>query len=283
MAVEAQAAGTRTAGAIDDPGGILSALERGELRAAVPDLNVRGGWRVDPRVKEAILACFREPGMRTWRDETGILVAFDRASIGLVDLLHGEAARAAASAGRPIRVVPGGTTVRAGVHLEPGVTLMPPSFVNVGAWIGEGTMVDSHVLVGSCAQIGARVHLSAGVQIGGVLEPVGARPVIVEDDCFIGGGSGLYDGVVVGAGAAIGAGTVLTGFGRLIDLVEERELRGSPDEPLVVPPGSVVVPGTRPAAGSFAAAHGIGVAVPVIVKRRDAGTDARTLLEDALR
>ena len=154
--------------------------------------------------------------------------------------------RAAAAAGAPIRVVPGGTTVRAGAHLEPGVTIVPPSFVNIGAWVGRGTMIDSHVLVGSCAQIGERVHLSAGVQVGGVLEPAGARPVIVEDDAFVGGGCGLYEGVVVGRGAVLGAGVILNGQGRLIDLVEERELRGTPDEPLVVPAGAVVVPGTRP-------------------------------------
>jgi 2,3,4,5-tetrahydropyridine-2-carboxylate N-succinyltransferase len=139
------------------------------------------------------------------------------------------------------------------------------------------------VLVGSCAQVGARVHLSAAVQLGGVLEPAGARPVVVEDDAFIGGGCGLYEGVVVGREAVLGAGVILTGQGRLVDLVEERELAGSPDAPLVVPPGAVVVPGVRPAGGAFASARGIGLSVPVIVKRRDASTDARVALEEALR
>ena len=150
---------------------------------------------------------------------------------------------------------------------------MPPSYVNVGAWIGPSTMIDSHVLVGSCAQVGARVHLAAGVTIGGVLEPAGARPVIVEDDAFVGAGCRLLDGVLVGAGAVIGAGVVLTGTSRLYDLVEERELRGTARRPLAVPPGAVVVPGTRPAAGAWAAARGLAIATALIVKVRDPGTE----------
>jgi len=199
------------------------------------------------------------------------------------DVLDGPGARAAQQAGAPWRVVPGGTTVRSGAHLAPGVTIMPPAYVNVGAWVGRGTMVDSHALVGSCAQVGERVHLSAAVQVGGVLEPVGARPVVVEDDAFVGGGCGLYDGVIVGQGAVLGAGVILTGQSRLVDLVEGRELHGTTDAPLAVPPGAVVVPGTRPAGGAWATANGIGVTVPVVVKHRDAGTDARVALEEALR
>jgi 2,3,4,5-tetrahydropyridine-2-carboxylate N-succinyltransferase len=160
---------------------------------------------------------------------------------------------------------------------------MPPSFVNVGAWIGEDAMVDSHVLVGSCAQIGARVHLSAGVTIGGVLEPAGARPVIVEDGAFVGAGSSLLEGILVGKEAVIGAGVVLTGTSRLYDLVRGRVLAGTPDTPLAVPPGAVVVPGTRPADGPFAREHGLSIAVALLVKDRDRGTDARVALEDALR
>ncbi|MBA2254965.1 MAG: 2,3,4,5-tetrahydropyridine-2,6-dicarboxylate N-succinyltransferase [Chloroflexi bacterium] len=271
---------------------LLAALERGEIRAAEPDSDAPGGWRVNAWIKQGILLGFRLPGLREWRaassgpDATqggSILVARDRAAFGLLDLLDGAGAQAAQAAGAPWRVVPGGTTVRAGTHLQPGVTLMPPSYVNVGAWIGQGTMVDSHVLVGSCAQIGRDVHLSAAVQIGGVLEPAGARPVVVEEGAFVGGGSGLYDGVVVGAGAVIGAGVVLTGQGRLVDLVRERELLGTPDEPLVVPPGSVVVPGTRPAASPWARERGISLVTAVIVKQRDAGTAARVALEAALR
>jgi len=179
--------------------------------------------------------------------------------------------------------VPGGTSLRAGAHLEPGVVVMPPSFVNVGAWIGEGTMIDSHVLVGSCAQIGARVHLAAGAIVGGVLEPPGARPVIVEDDAFVGGGCGLYDGVLVGRGAVLAAGVILTGTSRLFDLVRERVLQGTPDVPLAVPDGAVVVPGTRGVTSGFGRANGLGIATAVIVKDRDARTDARAALEAALR
>ena len=144
-------------------------------------------------------------------------------------------------------------------------------------------MVDSHVLVGSCAQVGRDVHLAAGVQVGGVLEPPGARPVIIEDGAFVGGSAGLYEGVTVGRGAVIGAGVILTGQSRLVDLVEERELRGTPERPLVVPPGAVVVPGTRPASTPWGQRQGIAVSVPVIVKYRDASTDVRVALDDALR
>lgn len=262
---------------------LLLDLETGAIRAAEPDPSAPGGWRVNVWVKAAIVEAFRVRDLRDWTDRSGIFAARDRAVIGLLDLLQGPAATAAVAAGAPIRVVPGGTTVRAGAHLEPGVTIVPPSFVNIGAWVGRGTMIDSHVLVGSCAQIGERVHLSAGVQVGGVLEPTGARPVIVEDDAFVGGGCGLYEGVIVGRGAVLGAGVTLNGQGRLIDLVEERELRGTPDEPLVVPPGAVVVPGSRPVTSGYGATARIHLSVPVIVKHRDQATDARTTLEEALR
>jgi 2,3,4,5-tetrahydropyridine-2-carboxylate N-succinyltransferase len=261
---------------------LISALEAGTVRAADPDADAPGGWRVNPWVKAGILLGFRLPDLREWRAGT-ILAARDRAAFGLLDVLEGPAARAAEAAGAPWRIVPGGSTARSGVHLEPGVTVMPPSYLNVGAWVGRGSMVDSHVLVGSCAQVGERVHLAAAAQVGGVLEPAAARPVIVEDDAFVGGGCGLYEGVVVGRGAVLGAGVILTGQGRLIDLVEERELRGTPQEPLSVPAGAVVVPGSRPASGGFAARHGIALSVPVIVKHRDLSTDARTALEAALR
>jgi 2,3,4,5-tetrahydropyridine-2-carboxylate N-succinyltransferase len=239
---------------------------------------------VDPQVKQAILACFTDRATRDW-DLGGVLRFRDRVGLPPKDLLRGAAETddAAASAGRPWRIVPGGTSVRAGVYLGPGVVVMPPSFVNVGAWIGEDTMIDSHVLVGSCAQIGARVHLAAGVQVGGVLEPPGARPVIVEDDAFVGGGCGLYEGVLVGRGAVIGAGVTLTGTSRLYDLVGERVIDGTPEVPLAVPERAVVVPGSRTLGGAFAEHHGLGVSVSLIVKYRDAGTAARVALEDALR
>lgn len=261
---------------------LIRALEAGTARAASPDPAAPGGWRVDPWVKQGILLGFRIPGFRDFRDGE-ILAARDKVAFGVQDILDGPGARAAREAGAPWRVVPGGTTVRTGAHLEAGVTIMPPAYVNVGAWVGRGTLVDSHALVGSCAQVGERVHLSAAVQVGGVLEPVGARPVVIEDDAFIGGGCGLYDGVIVGRGAVLGAGVILTGQSRVIDLVEERELLGTSESPLVIPPGSVVVPGARPASGAYAAANGITLTVPVIVKYRDAGTDARVALEEALR
>ncbi len=265
-----------------EPASILADLDAGRRRAAVPDASAPGGWRADPEVKAAILGCFRDRTLATW-DLGGALRFADRAGLPVKDLLDGPEADAAARAGRPWRVVPGGTSVRAGVYLGPGVVVMPPSFVNVGAWIGEDTMVDSHVLVGSCAQIGVRVHLSAGVTIGGVLEPAGARPVIVEDGAFVGAGCSLLEGVLIGAGAVLGAGVVLTGTSRLYDLVRGRVLTGTPDAPLAVPPGAVVVPGTRAAGGEFAAEHGLAMSVALLVKDRDAGTDARVALEDALR
>ena len=265
-----------------DPETILDDLDSGRLRAARPDPGAPGGWVVEAAVKRAILGRFADRTTRDW--DLGEPWQFrDRARLPLKELLDGPEARAAVAANRPWRIVPGGTTVRAGVWLGPGVVIMPPSFVNVGAWIGEDTMVDSCVLVGSCAQVGARVHLAAGVVIGGVLEPPRARPVIVEDDVFVGAGSALLEGVLVGHGAVIGAGVTLTGSSRLYDLVRETVLEGTPDVPLAVPPGAVVVPGTRPIDRPFAREHGLAVATSVIVKDRDAGTTARVALEDALR
>lgn len=262
-------------------GSILEDLEAGRIRAAWPDPLAPDGWRIDPAVKAAILGRFRDRQVEDW--SVGPLAFRDRVGVPPKGLLGSIDGLAADAAGRPWRVVPGGTSIRAGVHMEPGVVVMPPAFVNIGAWIGEDVMVDSHVLVGSCAQIGRRVHLAAAVQIGGVLEPAGARPVIVEDDAFVGAGSVLLEGVLVRAGAVIGAGVCLTGTSTLHDLVNERIVIGSVDEPLVVPAGAVVVPGTRPARGAFAEAHGLGIATALIVKFRDAGTSARVALEGALR
>ena len=261
---------------------LVVALESGRVRAATPDATAEGGWRVEAWVKTGILLGFRLPGMTEYRDGP-IIAARDKSAYGLLDLLESESSRAATAAGAPWRVVPGGSAVRSGVHLDPGVTIMPPAYANIGAWVGRGTMIDSHVLVGSCAQVGRDVHLSAAVQIGGVLEPAGARPVIIEDGAFVGGSAGLYEGVIVSRNAVIAAGTVITGQSRLIDLVAERELRGTPASPLVVPPGAVVITGTRPATSAWARRQGISVTVPLIVKYRDEGTDSRVELEDALR
>src|SRR4249919_2716171 len=230
-----------------DPRTVLDDLEAGRLRAAEPDPTAPSGWRVRPDVKAAILACFAD---RTTTDSAaGPLLFRDRAAVPPRDDL----------AGGPWRIVPGGTAVRRGAHLGQSVVVMPPSYINVGAWVDDGTMVDSHVLVGSCAQIGARVHLAAGVTIGGVLEPPGARPVIVEDDAFVGAGSALLEGVLVSRGAVIGAGVTLTGSSRLYDLVRDRVIDGTVDAPLVVPAGAVVVPGGRAVRGAFATEHGLSV------------------------
>ncbi|HXG02779.1 MAG TPA: 2,3,4,5-tetrahydropyridine-2,6-dicarboxylate N-succinyltransferase [Candidatus Binatia bacterium] len=250
-------------------GDLLVDLERGERRAAWPDPEAPGGWRVDPDVKAEILQLFETEDVTyalndlfRFRDRAGLPTRRELESV---------------------RVVPGGTSIRAGSHLGPGVVVMPPSFVNIGAWIGSRTMIDSHVLVGSCAQIGENVHLAAGVQIGGVLEPPNARPVIVEDEAFIGAGCGLFEGVLIGRRAVLGAGVILTGTSRIYDLVSETILRGTPEQPLAVPPDAVVVPGTRPAAGAFAERHGVGFTTAVIVKRRDRRTEPRVALEEALR
>ena len=264
------------------PDTVLADLDAGRLRAAWPDPDAPAGWRVNASVKAAILSLFADRRTRDW-DLGGVLRFRDRVGLSPKDLLDGLEAGAAAASGRAWRIVPGGTSVRAGVHLGPGVVIMPPSFVNVGAWIGEDVMLDSHVLVGSCAQIGDRVHLAAGVQIGGVLEPPGARPVIVEDDAFVGAGSALLEGVLVGRGAVIGAGVSLTGMSRVYDLVRDTILQGTAEAPLVIPQGAVVVPGTRQLGGAFADDHGLSIDVALIVKDRDARTDPRVALESALR
>ena len=250
---------------------ILDDLEAGRVRAASPDPAAPGGWHVHADVKAAILEAFRDRTTADW--QVGPLSFRDRAALAPRDDL----------AGGPWRIVPGGTAVRRGVHLGTDVIVMPPSYLNVGAWEGEATMVDSHVLVGSCAQIGARVHLAAGVTIGGVLEPAGARPVIVDDDAFVGAGCSPLEGVLIGRGAVIGAGVTLTGASRLYDLVRDRVLIGTADEPLAVPPGAVVVPGSRALDHPFARANGLSVATALLVKDRDAGTSARVALEEALR
>ena len=254
-----------------DPRTILADLESGRVRAAEPDEDSFDGWLVRTDVKTAILACFADRTTQSW--VVGPLTFRDRAAVPPRDDL----------AEGPWRIVPGGTAIRRGAYLAEGVVVMPPSYVNIGAWVGDGTMIDSHVLVGSCAQIGARVHLSAGVTIGGVLEPAVARPVIVEDDAFVGAGSALLEGVLVQRGAVIGAGVTLTGTSRLYDLVRGRVLTGTTDAPLVVPAGAVVVPGARSVPGAFAEEHGLSASVALLIKDRDAGTAARVALEDALR
>ena len=241
----------------------LDALESGTARAATDD--GAGTWRAHPWVKQAILAAFSLSELTPYPQWPG----------GAVDKSLVPAREMSMADG--VRVVPGGTSVRRGAHVSPGVVVMPPSYVNVGARVGPGTMVDSHVLVGSCAQVGRGVHLSAAVQLGGVLEPVGARPVVVEDGAFVGAQCGLYEGVVVREAAVLAPGVTLTASTTIHDLVRERTHRGE------VPSGAVVVPGTRPARGDYATAHGLSLYAPCIVKYRDADTTAAVALEDALR
>ncbi len=262
---------TAPASVVLDPSTILQDLEDGRVRAAEPDPTSPDGWRIQPEVKTAMLACFRDRATIDWT--AGPLTFRDRAAIPPRPDL----------AGGPWRIVPGGTAVRRGAYLGNGVVVMPPSYINVGAWVGADSMVDSHVLVGSCAQIGTRVHLGAGVIIGGVLEPAGARPVIVEDDAFIGAGSSLLDGALIGRRAVIGAGVTLTGTSRLYDLVRGTILKGTADAPLAVPADAVVIPGARLLHGPFASQHGLSASVALLVKDRDAGTSARVALEGALR
>jgi len=251
-------------------GELCDALERGEVRAAEP---FGDDWIVNDFVKQGLILGFRIGKLREINRIPGVTAWFDKDTLGArhFDLVHG------------VRIVPGGTSVRRGAYVAASVTIMPPAFVNIGAYVERDTMIDSHALVGSCAQIGSRVHLSAGVQIGGVLEPPGRRPVIVEDEVFVGAQAALLEGVLVRRGAVIAAGVILTGTTRLFDLVNERVIEGTLDEPLAVPAGAVVVPGVRAASGPFAASHGLGLSAAVVIKYRDERTDARVALREALR
>jgi 2,3,4,5-tetrahydropyridine-2-carboxylate N-succinyltransferase len=250
-------------------GSLLDALEAGTVRAAEPTPD---GWMVQGWVKRGLLLAFR-CGENVSIDAPPFHFR-DRDTLPTQDPARG---------GRNVRVVPGGSTVRRGAYLGEGVVVMPPAFVNVGAHVGMGAMIDSHALVGSCAQIGARVHLSAAVQVGGVLEPVGAMPVIVEDDAFVGGGCGLYEGTRVGRGAVLAPGVVLTRAVSLYDAVHERTIVADAGGVLAIPERAVVVPGSRPAGGAWAQSLGLSLYAPVIVKYRDARTDAAAALEEALR
>ena len=248
---------------------LINALNAGTVRAATRD--EEGTWHTHTWVKHGILLGFRLGHLTDF--SSGRFPFFDKHTYPLKPF----------SLDTGVRIVPGGSSVRTGSYLAPGVVCMPPMYINVGAYVDEGTLVDSHALVGSCAQIGRRVHLSAAAQIGGVLEPIGARPVIVEDDVFVGGGCGIYEGCLVREGAVLASGVILTGSTRLIDLVNERFIERTADAPLEVPPNAVVVPGARAVDSPFGRAHGLSLYAPVIVKYRDAKTDAATVLEQALR
>ena len=252
---------------------LRGALSAGEARAAEPDPAAPTGWQVNSWVKQGILLGFRHGALADASMDHGRLSFFDKDTLPLK--------RFDAAAG--VRIVPGGSAVRDGAFLGRGVICMPPMYVNVGAFVDEGSMIDSHALVGSCAQVGKRVHVSAGAQIGGVLEPVGALPVIVEDDVLLGGLTGLFEGAVVKRRAVIAAGTILTGSTPVYDLPNGRILRPEAGWPLVVPEGAVVVPGARAVTAGAGPGWGLSLATPVIVKYRDERTDARTELETWLR
>ena len=256
---------------------LRAALENGELRSAEPDPSQPTGWRVNAWVKRGILLGFRLGALETMN---GSETAGD-AILSFVDKSTYPARRF--TPGQGIRIVPGGSSVRAGAFLAPGVVMMPPAYVNVGAYVGEGTMIDSHALVGSCAQIGARVHLSAAAQIGGVLEPVNASPVIIEDDVLVGGNTGVYEGTIVRARAVLAAGVVLTRGTPVFDLPNKTVIRASAETPLTIPAGAVVVPGARAITGGPGKELGLSLYAPVIVKYRDEKTDLSTMLEDLLR
>ena len=244
-------------------------LNRGEFRAAE---KTPGGWKTNIWVKRGILLAFRI-GVVEDRSIPAEFHFFDKDTLPAKKL----------SGTSGVRVVPGGSTIRDGAYVARNVICMPPMFINIGAYVDEGSMVDSHALVGSCAQIGKRVHLSAAAQIGGVLEPPGALPVIVEDEAFIGGNCGVYEGVLVQSRAVLAPGVILTGGTAVYDLVRGQIYRKSVEAPLTIPVGAVVVPGARPAAGDFAVKHNVSLYAPVIVKYRDDKTDASTMLEESLR
>ena len=250
---------------------LLGALESGAVRAAEQD--AEGRWHAVPWVKRGILLGFRVGRIVSHGIEGTPFHFFDKHTYPTRPLTLAD----------NVRVVPGGSTIRRGAYLAPGVVCMPPMFVNVGAWVGAGTMIDSHALVGSCAQIGARVHLSAAAQIGGVLEPVSASPVVIENDVMVGGNCGVYEGTVVREKAVLGSGVILTRGTPVYDLVREEVYRGTPERPLEIPAGAVVVPGARAVKGGFAAAEGLSLQTPLIVKYRDERTDLATALEGWLR
>jgi len=249
------------------------ALNRGEVRAAEPDGGSPTGWRVNAWVKKGILLGFRMGAVVDMSIDAARQPFLDKSTYPprTVTLTEG------------VRIVPGGSSIRDGAFVGRGVVCMPPMFINVGAYVGEGAMIDSHALVGSCAQIGRNCHISAGAQIGGVLEPVGAMPVIIEDDVLVGGNSGVYEGTIVKARAVLGTGTILNRSIPVYDLVNDLVYSASEAAPLVIPEAAIVVPGARAIAHPVGSKHKLSLQCAVIVKYRDAKTDARIQLEDLLR
>jgi 2,3,4,5-tetrahydropyridine-2-carboxylate N-succinyltransferase len=302
---------------------LKAALNEGRVRAAEPDPTSPTGWKVNTWVKKGILLGFRigrivemtvalpfraagaglKPRGTEGRSETaatdaGLPIASGRVPAGVTEKPQLQTAEVALQSqfrdkhtfplkkippDQGIRIVPGGSAIRDGCYIGKGVVCMPPMYVNVGAYVDDETMIDSHALVGSCAQVGKRVHLSAAAQIGGVLEPIGAMPVIIEDDVLVGGSCGVYEGTLVGAGAVLAAGTILTGSTPVYDLARDVVYRREADRPLMIPPGAVVVPGARTVSKGRGKELGLSLYTPIIIKYRDEKTDQTTRLEELLR
>lgn len=249
------------------------ALNTGQVRAAEPDPGSPTGWKVNAWVKKGILLGFRISGIVDWSIDRERQPYFDKATYPVKQFDGTEG----------VRIVPGGSSIRDGCFVARGVTCMPPMYINVGAYVGSGTMVDSHALIGSCAQIGTNCHISAASQIGGVLEPVGALPVIIEDDVLVGGNCGVYEGAVVKKRAVLGTGTILNRSTPVYDLVRGKIYSATDEHPLVIPEEAVVVAGSRAISHGIGRDWGLSLYTPVIVKYRDSKTDAKIQLEDLLR
>lgn len=273
LAADPNASPSRAREAVEE---LLGLLESGSVRAA--ERNQDGDWCPVPWVKRGILLGFRtgtvvDMSLASSGDHAATFSFFDKDTYPLrvLELSDG------------VRVVPGGSAIRRGAYIARGVVCMPPSYINVGAYVGAGSMIDSHALVGSCAQVGERVHLSAAAQLGGVLEPINAAPVVIEDDAVVGGNCGVYEGTVVRRRAVLGAGVILTRSTPVFDLVNETVHRASPGRPLEIPAGAVVVPGARRVSAAWAKEMKLSLVTPIIVKYRDERTDAATALEESLR
>jgi 2,3,4,5-tetrahydropyridine-2,6-dicarboxylate N-succinyltransferase len=264
-------------------GEFKEALNCGEVRAAEPDSAARTGWRVNAWVKKGILLGFRMGAIVDLSAECPANSSSSPSWARQVFIDKSTYPLRAVAVGDGVRIVPGGSSIRDGSYMGRGVVCMPPMFINVGAYVGEGTMIDSHALVGSCAQIGRNCHISAAAQIGGVLEPVGGFPVIIEDDVLVGGNSGVYEGTVVKRRAVLGTGTILNRSIPVYDLVKDAVYSATENEPLIIPEEAIVVPGSRAVSHAFGKMHGLSLQAAVIVKYRDAKTDARIQLEDLLR
>ncbi len=249
------------------------ALNEGRARAAEPDSSTSSGWRVNAWVKKGVLLGFRMGAVVDMSIDTARQPMFDKATWPVKQF----------NAASGVRIVPGGSSIRDGCYIGTSVTCMPPMYINAGSWVGDGTMIDSHALVGSCAQVGSHCHISAAAQIGGVLEPVGALPVIIEDDVLVGGNCGVYEGTVVKRRAVLGSGTILTRSTPVYDVVRGLVYSASDDQPLIIPEDAVVVAGSRAITKGRGKEWGISLYTPVIVKYRDSKTDAKIQLEDLLR